>query len=260
MRERAAAIGGRVIVTSTPGSGTSVYFNLPATGAPASGTSSGNGKSHATPARSNVIRVLVVDDHPLFLTGVSELLAHESDIRVVGQAASAQEAIAAFKQLSPDIVLLDMELPDATGMEVVSELVGLGQGAHVLMLSAFAQIDHVVAAMRAGARGYLAKAVDRQTLADSIRAVMRGATIFDPTSGSQLWQRRKAVELTAREVDVVKLVACGKTNSEIAKELCLAPKTIERILAVAATKLGARNRAHAVAKAVALKLVDIRPS
>jgi signal transduction histidine kinase/DNA-binding NarL/FixJ family response regulator len=261
MRERAAAVGGRVIVTSTPGSGTSVYVNVPAAAETASAklVSPTNGSSPA--ARGlGVIRVLVVDDHPLFLNGVSELLSHESDIRVVGRAASAQEAIAAFKQLNPDIVLLDMELPDASGMEAVKKLLELHEGALVLMLSAFAQIDHVMAAMRAGARGYLAKAVDRQTLADSIRGVARGATIFDPTSGAQLWQPRKALELTAREVDVVKLVACGKTNSDIAKELCLAPKTIERILAVAATKLGARNRAHAVAKAVSLKLVDIRPT
>jgi signal transduction histidine kinase/DNA-binding NarL/FixJ family response regulator len=259
MRERAAAIGARVIVTSTPGSGTSVYFNLPTAAAgtsPVKAASVGNGAAGGRAA--NVIRVLVVDDHPLFLNGVSELLAHESDIRVVAQASTGQEAIAASKQLNPDVVLLDMELPDASGMEVVEQLLQLREGALVLMLSAFAQIDHVVAAMRAGARGYLAKAVDRQTLADSIRAVVRGATIFDPTSGAQLWQPRTSVELTAREVDVVKLVACGKTNAEIAHELCLAPKTIERILAVAATKLGARNRAHAVAKAVSLKLVDIR--
>jgi signal transduction histidine kinase/DNA-binding NarL/FixJ family response regulator len=260
MRERAAAIGARVIVTSTPGSGTSVYFNLPSAAARVStgkASSAGNG-SVPVPKAAGMIRVLVVDDHPLFLSGLSELLAHEGEIRVVGQAATAQEALAAYKQLSPDVVLLDMELPDASGIDLVGSLLEVDAGALVLMLSAFAQIDHVISAMRAGARGYLAKAVDRQTLIDSIRTVVRGGTIFDSSSGAQLWQPRKFVELTPREVDVVKLVACGKTNSEIAKELCLAPKTIERILAVAATKLGARNRAHAVAKAVSQKLVDIR--
>jgi DNA-binding NarL/FixJ family response regulator len=126
-------------------------------------------------------------------------------------------------------------------------------------VSAFAESGHVVAAMKAGARGYLSKTVDADSLVEAIRAVARGAAIFDSTSGAGLWSPRQLAQLTRRELDVIRLVAQGKTNAEVADELCLAKKTVERIVATAVSKLRARNRAHAVAKAVALRVIDVRP-
>jgi signal transduction histidine kinase/DNA-binding NarL/FixJ family response regulator len=258
MRERAEEIGGRLIVSSTAGRGTSVNLSVPSLGAqeaprPAASSPSRNG---ATAPR--VMRVLVVDDHPLFREAVSRILEREADIRVVGQVGTAEEALGAVKRLRPDVLLLDVELPDASGIDVVRRLSALERPPHALMVSAFPESGHVVAAMKAGARGYLAKTVDSESLVNSIRAIFRGATIFDSLSGAGLWTPRQLAQLTRRELDVLRLVAEGKTNSEIADDLCLAKKTVERIVATAIAKLRARNRAHAVAKAVSLKVIDIR--
>jgi signal transduction histidine kinase/DNA-binding NarL/FixJ family response regulator len=258
MRERAEEIGGRLIVSSTAGRGTSVNLSAPSLGAqdvprPAAASPSRNGA-----VAPRIMRVLVVDDHPLFREAVSRILEREGDIRVVGQVGTAQEALNAVKRLRPDILLLDVELPDASGIDVVRRLSAVERSPYALMVSAFPESGHVVAAMKAGARGYLAKTVDSESLVESIRAIARGATIFDSLSGAGLWTPRQLAQLTRRELDVLKLVAEGKTNSEIADDLCLAKKTVERIVATAIAKLRARNRAHAVARAVALKVIDIR--
>ena len=256
MRERAEEIGGRVVITSTVNRGTSVNLAvLPRTYAQA--------KARAAPApdhprhSTNVIRVLVVDDHPLFRDSVSRLLEMESDVRVIGKAGSAAETAAAVARLRPDVVLLDVQLPDASGIDVVRRLASLSSPPRVLILSAFPESGHVVAAMKAGARGYLAKTIEGQGLVSAVRAIAAGATIFDASSSASIWTPRRLAELTRREVDVLRLVAAGKTNAEVAKELCLAKKTVERIVATAVAKLGARNRAHAVAKGVSLKLLDV---
>jgi DNA-binding NarL/FixJ family response regulator len=202
--------------------------------------------------------VLVVDDHPLYREAVSRILAREGDIRVVGQVGTAQEALSAARRLRPDVLLLDVELPDQSGIDVARRLSSLEHPPQALMVSAFPESGHVVAAMKAGARGYLSKTVDADSLVEAIRAISRGSTIFDSKSGAGLWSPRQLAQLTRRELDVIRLVAQGKTNAEVADELCLAKKTVERIVATAVGKLRARNRAHAVAKAVALKVIDVR--
>ena len=259
MRERAEEIGGRLIVSSTASHGTSVNLSVPSL----EPNGSAERASSAPPARNGVVpprvmRVLVVDDHPLYREAVCRVLDREGDIRVVGQVGTAQEAMSAAKRLRPDLLLLDVELPDISGIDLVRRLSAFERPPLTLMVSAFPESGHVVAAMKAGARGYLAKTVDSESLIGSIRAIARGATIFDSASGAGLWTPRQLAQLTRRELDVLRLVAEGKTNSEIADELCLAKKTVERIVATAVARLRARNRAHAVAKAVALKVIDVR--
>jgi DNA-binding NarL/FixJ family response regulator len=114
----------------------------------------------------------------------------------------------------------------------------------------------MLAAMKAGAHGYVTKGTDRNGLLAAVRAVSQGSTIFDASSRSDLFGPRRPVELTSRELDVLKLVAAGRTNAEIARELCIATKTVERVVAGAVSKLGARNRAHGVARAIALRLIE----
>lgn len=257
MRERAEEIGGRLIVSSVAHRGTSVNLTVPARHTERGGSAAAASRSGGvSPPR--VLRVLVVDDHPLYREAVSRNLEREGDIRVVGHVGTAREALSAVKRLRPDVVLLDVELPDLSGIDVVRRLSSLEQPPHALMVSAFPESGHVVAAMKAGARGYLSKTVDGESLVETIRAIAHGATVFDSLSGAGLWTPRQLAQLTRRELDVLRLVAQGKTNSEIADELCLAKKTVERIVATAVAKLRARNRAHAVAKAVALKVIDIR--
>lgn len=257
MRERAEEIGGRLIVSSRVSSGTSVNLTVPSLGdgqetrrgSKRGGDTAGGGR--------RVLRVVVVDDHPLFREAVSRLLKQGEDIRVVAQAGTGAEARRIAKRLRPDLVLLDVELPDASGIDVARQLASLDRPPGILMLSAFADGGQVAAAMKAGARGYLAKTVGREHLLDSIRAVAGGATIFDSSAGAALWSAPQE-QPTRRELEVLSRIAAGKTNIEIADELYLAKKTVERIVATVTLKLHASNRTHAVARAIALRLIEAR--
>jgi signal transduction histidine kinase/DNA-binding NarL/FixJ family response regulator len=257
MRERAESIGGRLIITSTSGKGTSVSLTVPfvqeARGAPLDELPPGK-----LPEKKRVTRVLIVEDHPVFRKGLVDLLENEQDIRVVAQVGSAEEGAAAATRFRPDVVLLDVELSGESGVELARRLTQLEDPPSVLMLSAFPQPDYIASAVRAGALGYVAKTTSSPVLVDAIRTVANGATVFDSSSRAGLWTKQRAVELTPRELDVLRRVASGTTNSNIAGELSIAPKTVERIVATAASKLGAKNRAHAVATAMALNLFDHR--
>jgi signal transduction histidine kinase/DNA-binding NarL/FixJ family response regulator len=262
MRERAEEIGGRLIVSSTASRGTSVNLTVPSLGNASPGNAQsvrrrprdGDGKSNGHRA----LRVVVVDDHPVFREAVSRMLELEKDIRVVALAESGAEAQRSVDHLHPDLVLLDLELPDGSGIEVARRLNCADRPPRVLMLSAFADPGKVVAAMQAGAHGFLAKTVSREHLVDSVRAVARGATVFDSAAGAALWSAPQE-QPTRRELDVLSRIAAGKTNAEIADELYLAKKTVERVVATVTIKLAAANRTHAVAKAIALRLIEARP-
>ena len=257
MRERAEEIGGRLIVSSRVASGTSVNLTVPSLGdVPGTRRPAPRGGEAASGGR-RVLRVVVVDDHPLYREAVSRLLEQGEDIRVVAQAGTGAEAQRTVQRLRPDLVLLDAELPDASGIEVARRLAALDRPPGILMLSAFADGGQVVAAMKAGARGYLAKTVGREHLLDSVRAVAGGATIFDSSAGAALWLAPQE-EPTRRELEVLSRIAAGKTNVEIADELFLAKKTVERIVATVTLKLHAANRSHAVARAIALRLIEAR--
>lgn len=254
MRERAEEIDGRFDITSRKGEGTTVQLRIDSlferTQRPAARRPSAPPRQQS----SRVIRVLIVDDHPMFREALATSLSKEDDIRVVGEAGSASEAVRAAKRLGPDLVLLDMELPDAPGTDVARRLVGFERPPAVLMLSAFADPNQVVAAMKAGARGYLAKSVERDRVLESVRAVANGSTVFDASAATGLWVPPPE-HPTRRELEVLSRIAEGKTNLEIANELCVAKKTVERIVATATVKLRARNRTHAVTRAIALGMI-----
>jgi signal transduction histidine kinase/DNA-binding NarL/FixJ family response regulator len=257
MRERAEEIGGRLIVSSTTSRGTSVNLTVPSVADQQARRGPKRGGDRRSGGR-RVLRVVVVDDHPLFREAVSHMLEQGEDIRVVALVGTGAEALRTVKRLRPDLVLLDVELPDASGIEVARGLSSLDRPPGVLMLSAFADAGQVVAAMKAGAHGYLAKTVSREHLLDSIRAVAHGATIFDSSAGAALWSAPQE-QPTRRELEVLSRIAAGKTNVEIADELYLAKKTVERVVATVTLKLQASNRTHAVAKAIALRLIEARP-
>jgi signal transduction histidine kinase/DNA-binding NarL/FixJ family response regulator len=257
MRERAEEIGGRLIVSSTAARGTSVNLTVHSLGDKQQNRRRPNRSGKAASGGSRVLRIVIVDDHPLFRDAVSHLLDQCDDIRVVAFAGTGAEAQRVIKRLRPDLVLVDVELPDASGIEVARKLSSLDRPPGILMLSAFADVGQVTAAMKAGAHGYLVKTVSREHLLDSIRAVARGATIFDSSAGSGLWSAPQE-QLTRRELDVLSRIAAGKTNEEIATELYLAKKTVERVVATITVKLQATNRTHAVARAIAMRLIDAR--
>ena len=257
MRERAEEIGGRLIVSSTASRGTSVNLTVHSLGDKQQDHARPNRNGKAARGRGRVLRIVIVDDHPLFRDAISHLLDQCDDIRVVAVAGTGADAQRVIKRVRPDLALVDVELPDASGIEVARRLSSLDRPPGILMLSAFADAAQVTAAMKAGAHGYLAKTVSREHLLDSIRAVARGATIFDSSAGSGLWSAPQE-QPTRRELDVLCRIAAGKTNEEIASELFLAKKTVERVVATVTVKLQATNRTHAVARAIALRLIDAR--
>jgi signal transduction histidine kinase/DNA-binding NarL/FixJ family response regulator len=251
MCDRAQALGGVLSVRSAPGSGTVVRFEVlgattPGEHAPAGEDYEARGASTAT-----ALRVFVADRHPLMRAGLSRLVASAHDLRVVGEAATAEEARGLVRRLRPDVVLLDAALAQADGDALVRDIRAQAAGVAVVVMSE-SSTGRESALADAGASGFLLKLIDEAELAEAVRAVASGTAVAlpePPASGPP-------TALTPRERTVLALMAAGHTNSEIGRQLFLATKTVERQLATIVRKLGARNRAHATALAVARHMVD----
>lgn len=211
-------------------------------------------------------RVLLVDDHPLFLDGVRAALTGATDLEVVGEAHDGLSAIAVAAQLGPDVVLMDLNLPDLSGVEATSRILATAPEVRVLMMTMSADDDAVVAAMRAGARGYVVKGTGREDLLHAIRTVAAGGAVFSPTVADRLGRffnglatggsREAFPQLTEREREVLDLVARGLENRRIARELFLSDKTVRNHVSNILAKLGVANRSEAIARARAAGLGD----
>ena len=206
-----------------------------------------------------MIRVLIADDQALVRAGFRMILDAEEDIDVVGEASDGNEAVAQSKRLDPDVVLMDIRMPELDGIEATRRVVADGgdSPARVLMLTTFDLNEYVYEALRAGASGFLLKDVPPEELAAGIRVVARGDALLAPTITRRLIHEfaraAPAVgppagfdELTAREVEVFKLVARGMSNAEIAAELVVSETTVKTHVARLLMKLGIRDRVQAV--------------
>jgi DNA-binding NarL/FixJ family response regulator len=200
-----------------------------------------------------VLRVLVIDDHPVVCDGVRALVADTPDIEVVGSARTARDGVRLAHELRPDLVLLDLRLPDMLGSEALPRVAAAAPGVRVVIFTAHDDHAALSAALRAGAHGCLLKDVTDTDLVAQLRRIATGARVIDPrldrSSGAQLTARLFQLTLSRREYDVVRLVATGKTNPEIADELGLTRNTVKTYLQTAMQKLGARNRVEAVRRA-----------
>ncbi|CRK58368.1 regulatory protein, LuxR:Response regulator receiver [Alloactinosynnema sp. L-07] len=203
-------------------------------------------------------RVLVVDDHPLFRFGLCTVLAAEPSVDLVGEAATGAEAIAAARELAPDVVVMDVHLPDMTGIDAARAIVGERLGTGVLVLTMFNDSESVFAAMRAGARGYLLKGSGQDEIVRAVHAVGRGEAIFGPDIATRVLGFFNAgpevpgpvfPELTVREREVLALIADGVSNSGIATRLSLSPKTVRNHVSSIFTKLHVADRAQAIVRA-----------
>lgn len=203
-----------------------------------------------------ILRVVVIDDHPTFREGLRQVIESDGTMRVVGEAGTGREGLAEIESKRPDVVLLDLHLPDCSGIDLARQIIEVAPTAAILMMSAFAEEANIGDALRAGTRGYLAKSVSPTTLRDSIRTAFGGGTVVSPPVSQAQGAAREV--LTDREIEILKHLARGKTNAEIGRELHLADKTVERVVATIASKLRAKNRAHAVAKGIAKQLIDVR--
>ncbi|OLB79322.1 MAG: DNA-binding response regulator, partial [Actinobacteria bacterium 13_2_20CM_2_71_6] len=197
---------------------------------------------------AELIRVLVVDDHPIVLDGVTLALHNTSWLRVAGYARSGREAIAALRTLRPDVVLLDLRLPDMLGPEAVQALRAGDPAVKVIMFTAYPDHAALDAALAAGAHGVVVKDSEPAELVDVIARVLAGERVgsVDGSVGTALNGKLREHGLTRREYDILRRVAMGETNPEIAAALGLTRNTVKTYLQRTLEKLGARNRVEAL--------------
>ncbi|KGN31901.1 LuxR family transcriptional regulator [Knoellia sinensis KCTC 19936] len=188
-------------------------------------------------------RVLVVDDHPIFRDGLAGMLATIEDIEVVGTAGDGEEAVRLATVLHPAVVLMDLNLPGLPGLEATRRIVAADLGTRVLVLTMQADQGSVAAALRVGASGYLLKEAGQDEVLAAIRTIAAGGTVLG--RGALPDRTRLPVDLTARESEILALVASGLTNAEIARELDLGLKTVQNHVSRLLTKLQVRDRTQA---------------
>jgi DNA-binding NarL/FixJ family response regulator len=205
-----------------------------------------------------MIRVLVVDDHPVVRQGLRTFLDLQPDLTVVGEADSAAGCVTQVEQLHPDVVLLDLRMPDGDGVSALRELRARGLTSRVLVVTSFTDPDAVLPAVRAGAAGYVYKDVDPPALAAAVRAVHAGHVLLHPDVARLLTETDRSpagARLTARERQVLALLARGRSNREIARDLGLAEKTVKTHVSAVLSKLGVQDRTQAALYAVRSNLV-----
>ena len=209
------------------------------------------------------IRVLIADDHAVVRQGLRAFLEVQDDIEVVGEASDGGEAVKLTAALSPDVVVMDLVMPQMDGVEAIRQIRASGGGARIIVLTSFADDQKVFAAVRAGATGYLLKDVSPRELAEAIRTVNRGQALLNPTVAAKLMQEfahesRPAASrsLTDREMDVLRLIARGRSNKEIARELGVAEKTVKTHVSSILGKLQLADRTQAALYAVRERLVE----
>jgi DNA-binding NarL/FixJ family response regulator len=205
------------------------------------------------------IRVLIADDHASFRDGLRRLLKLVPDVEVVGEAATGNDTIKQALELQPDIILMDLQMPDLNGIEATRHILDMSPHIGILVLTMFEDDDSVFAAMRTGARGYLIKGADREEIGRAIKAVGRGEAIFSPVIAQRLMQYFAAVtaqtrrpafpQLTEREREVLELIAQGCGNADIASRLHLTAKTVRNHVSNIFNKLQVADRAQAIIRA-----------
>ena len=209
---------------------------------------------------TEVIRLLVVDDHPVVRAGMVAMLSEEEGLEVVDQAANGAEALAFARELDPDVVLMDLRMPVMDGAEATARLRASGTRAEVLILTTYDTDADIVRAVEAGARGYLLKDSPPRALAQAIRRAAAGETVLAAQVGARLADRLRSpqpAELTSREREVLALVSRGLSNPEIGRELHIGEATVKTHLLRAFAKLGVDDRTAAVTAAYRLGLLDL---
>ena len=217
--------------------------------------------SQKAKGEGNDLRVLLVDDHDLFRTGLRNLL-EEQGVQVVGEAANGQDAIRVVREVAPDIVIMDLNMPGMTGVEATRQIASLAPLARVLVLTISDQDGDVMDAILAGACGYLLKDSSIGELMQGIRAAAVGESLISPTIASKVLQRVRAsspvpeiaeqiqTQLSEREIEVLKLIANGRDNADIAGQLHISPKTVKNHISNILMKLQIENRIQAAVYAV----------
>jgi len=200
--------------------------------------------------KKNALRVLVADDHPVVREGLAALINRRPDMAVVAEASTGQEAVEQFLLHRPDVALLDLRMPEMDGVEVIAAIREQVPTARLVVLTTYADEEDIHRSLRAGARGYLLKDAPRDELLDCVRAVHDGQTVIPPAIAVKLASRLRATELTPRELDVLRLLATGQSNKQIAAALFIAEGTVKTHVNALLRKLEAADRTGVVTLAL----------
>jgi DNA-binding NarL/FixJ family response regulator len=194
----------------------------------------------------NRIRILAVDDHPLLLEGIEALVSSQPDMELIAQAADGRQAIAQFRKHHPDVTLMDLQLPDMEGVDAIIAIHSEFPEARIIVLTTYTGDVQVLRALKAGARAYLLKGLLRKELLETIRAVHAGQKRIPPEVAAQLAEYAAEDALTSREIDVLRLIAAGNANKQIAAQLSITEETVKGHVKNILSKLRANDRTHAV--------------
>lgn len=206
---------------------------------------------------SNHIRVLLADDHSILGQGLSMLLECEPDIRVVGHACNGKEAVDLFQQHQPDVLLIDLRMPEVSGVEAIAAIRAEFENARIIVLTVYEGDEDIYRALRAGAMGYLLKGSKLEELLSAIRTVHQGQPFIPAQIGAKLSRRMTRPELSDRELEVLRLMAKGKTNPQISAELNISESTVRFHINHILSKLNVNDRTQAVITAVNRGIVEL---
>jgi DNA-binding NarL/FixJ family response regulator len=193
-----------------------------------------------------LIRVLSVDDHALLREGIAALVNAEPDMKLVAEASNGKEAVEKFRSYHPDVTLMDLQMPEVSGIDAISQIQIESPDARIIVLTTYTGDAQVVRALRAGARAYILKGQVHRELLETIRAVYAGHKRIPPEIAAELAEHAADDQLTSREIDVLRLIATGNANKQIADQLSIGEATVKSHVTNILSKLGANDRAHAV--------------
>jgi two-component system NarL family response regulator len=211
----------------------------------------------ATPATTASARVLVVDDHALLRTGVSNIINHEPDLQVIAEAGDGREAVEAFVRARPDVTLMDLRMPVMEGVEAIRQIRAIDPQARVVVLTTYDADEDIARALAAGAKAYILKDIAASALVACIHDVLAGKTYLAPAAAAKLAERVTQIQLTPRELATLRLMADGHSNKEIAGALTISERTVKTHLGHLFEKLGVTSRTEAVRVATRRGLVRL---
>lgn len=205
----------------------------------------------------NLIRVLAVDDHPIFRQGITGLLADQPDMKLVAEACDGREAIQQFRAHQPDVTLMDLQMPQMNGLDATIAIRGEFPEARIIVLTTYAGDVQVLRALKAGARAYLLKNLLHKELLETIRAVHAGKKAISPDASFELAEHATDDALTAGEVEVLRLIASGNANKQIADQLSITEETVKGRVKNILSKLNANDRTHAATIGLKRGIIDL---